>query len=343
MTRAIMLCAGLGTRLGALTEAVPKPLLPVCDSEIVRYGIALLVAHGIRDIVINLHYKADRFRAELGDGTELGARISYSYEPTILGTGGGIKHALHLLDPDDTDEPFLVLNGKLIFDLDLGALLAAHAADPDVLGTLVVRRVDNRGAFSALEVTPERDGRLRLRNVFGAGEHMFCGVQVTRPSVMRRLPEGECCSIRQGYLPWLRAGEPVAAFEVDSRRFFAEHSTPARYLASNLSLLRGALAEKRGEPPPLAHPPAPLMGIDITARVDPSVVIRHPVRIGARAYVGANAVIGPDAVIGARSHVEPGARVERSVVWRGARVTESMRDCIVTSRGTVWVEDEEEN
>lgn len=341
MTRAIMLCAGLGTRLGALTEAVPKPLLPVCDIEIVRYGIALLVAHGIRDIAINLHYKADRFREELGDGSAMGARIAYSFEPEILGTGGGVKSALHLLDPDGTDEPFLVLNGKLIFDLDLGALLAAHAADPDAIATLVVRRVAARGAFSALDVAPNADGRLRVRNVFGPGEHMFCGVHVTRASVVRRLPDGECCSIRQGYLPWLRQGEEVAAFEVDGSRYFAEHSTPGRYLASNLALLRGALAEKRGEAPALTHAPAPLMGIDITARVDPSAVIRHPVRIGARAYVGANTVIGPDAVIGGRSHIEPGTRVEKSVVWRGARVTRSVKSCIVTSRGTVEVDPSE--
>jgi len=331
-----MLCAGLGTRLEALTEAIPKPLLPVCDSAIVRYGISLLVAHGIRDIAINTHHMADRFRDELGDGADLGARIEYSHEPEILGTGGGIKRAMHLLDPDGTDEPFLVLNGKLIFDLDIGALLAAHAADPEVLGTLVVRRVEVEGAFSALDVGPNEEGRLRVRNVFGDGQHMFCGVQVTRPSVMRRLPEGECCSIRQGYLPWLRVGGQVAAFEV-ANTYFAEHSTPARYLASNLTLLRGALAAKRGAEPPLAHPPAQLMGIDITARVDPSAIIRHPVRIGARAYVGAESVIGPDTVIGSRSHVEPGVRVERSVVWRGARVTSDAQNCIVTSRGIVQV------
>src|SRR5687768_4197311 len=138
--KAMILCAGLSTRLGPLGAALPKPLLPVCDIPIVRYGVALLVAHDIRDIVINLHHRGELIRAELGDGASLGARIRYVDEPVILGTGGGLKNALSLLDPDGADRPFLSMNGKLIFDLDLAALLDAHARDPDVLGRMVVRR-----------------------------------------------------------------------------------------------------------------------------------------------------------------------------------------------------------
>jgi mannose-1-phosphate guanylyltransferase len=336
MTRALLLCAGYGTRLGDLSEVFPKPLLPVCDIAIARYGIALLVGHGIRDIAINLHYRGEQLRDELGAGEDLGARIQYAEEPEILGTGGGIKNALGLLDPDDTDEPFLVLNGKLIFDLDIAALLRAHAADPEALGTLVVRRAEGGDAFSAVDVGRDAAGHPRVRDIFAGGQHMFCGVHVTRASVMRRLPEGASCSIRQGYLPWLRAGGQVAAYEVNDS-YFAEHSTPARYLSSNLALLRRALAAKRDGPPALAHPPAQLMGIDISARVDPTAIIRHPVRIGARAHVGADAVVGPEVVIGNRAHVEPQARIERSVVWRGARAHGHVRDSIVTARGTVRV------
>jgi NDP-sugar pyrophosphorylase family protein len=324
MTRAMLLCAGLGTRLGALSDERPKPMLPVCDVPILRYGIALLVGHGIRDIVINLHHRGDVVEREIGDGAALGARIRYSHEPVILGTGGGLKAALPLLDPDGGDEPFLSLNGKLIFDVALDALLAAARADDGALGTMVVRPVPDARAWGAVDVQPDSAGRLRVRDILGDGGYMFCGVHVTRPSVVRRLPDGEACMIRQGYLPWLRGGEPVGAF-VAGDGYFAEHSTPLRYLESNVALLRGAR---------LRHPPAAsLSGVDPTARIAADAVIRPPVRIGPGAVVEPAAIVGPDAVIGAGATVERGAVVERSVVWAGAVARGSVADSIVSAAG----------
>src|SRR6185503_9925220 len=130
----MLLCAGLSTRLGELGAELPKPLMPVCTIPIIEYGISNLVAHGITELVINTHHRGELFEQTLGDGRRFGARIRYIHEPTILGTGGGLKHALPLLDPDGRDRPFISANGKLIFDLDFTALLdayrEAHAARP---------------------------------------------------------------------------------------------------------------------------------------------------------------------------------------------------------------------
>ncbi|MBK9035600.1 MAG: NDP-sugar synthase [Myxococcales bacterium] len=322
MTRAMLLCAGYGTRLGALSDQRPKPMLPVCDLPILRFGIAQLVAHGVRDLVINVHHRGDVIERELGDGAALGARIQYSPEDVILGTGGGLKRALPLLDPDGADAPFVSMNGKLIFDVDVTGLLAAFARDPEALGMMVVRRVPDAVAWGAVDVRDD-DGRARVRDVLGDGAHMFCGVHVTRPSVVARLPDGEACMIRQGYLPWMRAGAAVAAFE-HGDGYFAEHSTPARYLESNWALLDGT---------PLAHPPGPLIGIDPSATIAAGAEVRAPVRIGAGAHVGAGAVVGPHAVVGAGAVVEPGARLERTVVWAGATAAGVLRDAIVTATG----------
>jgi NDP-sugar pyrophosphorylase family protein len=300
----MLLCAGLSTRLGRVGAERPKPLLPVCGIPILEYGIANLVGHGIRDLVINLHHRGDLIRDTLGDGRRFGARILYIEEPQILGTGGGLKHALPLLDPDGRDEPFLSVNGKLIFDVDFTALVAAHRSSPaDTLATMVVRRVPDAKAWGAVDVAP--DGR--IRNILGDGDFMFCGVHVTRPSVIARLPDGETDSIRAGYLPWLLAGERVLAFE-HAAGYFAEHSTPERYLDSNWALLDGA---------GLRHPPSmSLHGIDPTARVHPSATLIPPVRIGARATISADITVGPYAIVG------DGARITRSItrtlVWPNA-------------------------
>jgi NDP-sugar pyrophosphorylase family protein len=135
---------------------------------------------------------------------------------------------------------------------------------------------------------------------------------------MARLPDGESDSIRQGYLPWLRAGERVAAFEHEGG-YFAEHSTPERYLESNWSLLGG---EK------LRNPPGPLVGIDPSAQIDPSATIVEPVRICANAHVGANVTVGPFAVVGEGAHVE--RSIERTVVWANAVARAGETDAIVT-------------
>jgi mannose-1-phosphate guanylyltransferase len=300
--RAMLLCAGLSTRLGNLATQRPKPMLPVCGIPILAYGISNLVAHGIRDIVINTHHLGDLIQHEIGDGRRYGARIQYIHEDTILGTGGGLKHALHLLDPDGTDEPFISANGKLIFDVDFTDLARAYHASPNLLGMMVVRRVPDAKAWGAVNVVVDERGP-KIVDILGDGEHMFCGVHITRPSVMARLPDGESDSIRQGYLPWLRAGERVAAYE-HQHGYFAEHSTPERYLESNWALLHGA---------PLRHPPGRLVGVDPTARIHPTATIIEPVKIGAGAVIGPEITVGPDVIVGDGAHVTQS--LSRAVVW----------------------------
>jgi NDP-sugar pyrophosphorylase family protein len=306
--RAMLLCAGLSTRLGALGAERPKPMLPVCGIPILAYGIANLVAHGIRDIVINTHHLGELIQRELGDGRQYGARLQYLHEPVILGTGGGLKHALHLLDPDGRDEPFVSCNGKLIFDVDLTAVLAAYRAAGDILGMMVVKRVPDAKAWGAVDVRHDARGPY-IVDIRGDGEHMFCGVHVTRPSVMARLPDGESDSIGQGYLPWLRAGERLAAYE-HTAGYFSEHSTPERYLESNRALLGGVT---------LRNPPGRLAGIDPTARLHPTATIVEPVKICAGARVAANVTIGPFTVIGEGATIA--TSLANTVVWSGATVT----------------------
>jgi mannose-1-phosphate guanylyltransferase len=308
--RAMLLCAGLSTRLGKVGADCPKPVLPVCGMPILRYGVANLVGHGVCDLVINTHYRGDVIQRALGDGSAFGARIQYIHEPVILGTGGGLKNALRLLDPDRRDEPFISANGKLIFDVDFTRLVDTYRAAGDILGMMVVRRVPDAKTWGAVNVAFDARGP-HVIDVLGDGEHMFCGVHVTRPSVMARLPDGEADSIRQGYLPWLRAGERVAAYEHE-HGYFAEHSTPERYLESNWALL----GDTR-----LRHPPGPTRGIDASATVDPSARIVEPVRICARATIAANVTVGPYAVVGEGARVE--RSVERTVVWAGATADSS--------------------
>lgn len=132
--RAMILAAGLGERMGALTRGRPKPLLRIGDETLIERQVRLLVAAGIADLVINLSYRGEQIRALLGDGSRHAARIVYSTETfPPFGTGGGIVHALPLLG----DAPFIVVNSDVVSDYSL-AELAWHALRPGLLGMLVL-------------------------------------------------------------------------------------------------------------------------------------------------------------------------------------------------------------
>ena len=314
--RAIILAAGFGTRLGALSDERPKPLMPVADIPLIRYSVALCAGHGIRDIVVNLHHHADLIAADLGDGSRLGVGVLYSHEEKILGTGGGIRRALPLLG----EEPFLVLNGKIVFDLDLDDVLAQHKAS-GARATLVVRPDPDAQRWGAIDAPPEGGP---IRALLGVGAHMFTGVQVLDPALVATLPDDgtERCIIRQGHVPWLNEGVALNAYVAHG--YFAEHSTPERYLAGNIAVLRGQAG--------LRHPPGRLVGVEPSAEVHPEAQLNPPVRIGPGAKIGAYAVVGPDVVVGAYAEVGAGIRLARTVVWPKTHVRQDADGAIMTPR-----------
>lgn len=326
----MLLAAGRSTRLGALGARLPKPLVPVCGYPAIRYGLSALARAGLTDVVVNLHHHGDLIRAALGDGAAFGAAVTYSPEVELLGTGGGLAYARSLLGAG----PVLAMNAKVVADIDLRAVVQAHV-DSGADATLVLR--DDPRAREWGPIAADQTGRIVSILGQGAGgsggvtpvgavvERMFTGIQIVGPAILERLRPVFCDTVRDGYIPALREGANIRAFVLDG--YFAEHSTPERYLAGNLALLR--------QPGLLRFPPGPLDGIDDTAFVDPTARVQQPVRIDAGASVGAGAVIGPDVVVGAGASVGAAVRLSRAVVWPGVTVTADAIDAVVTDDGAV--------
>src|SRR5947207_8835687 len=126
MTRfssAMVLTAGLGTRLRPLTDVRAKPAIPVAGEPMIRRIVAWLAGHGVDDVVLNLHHRPETIAAAAGDGSDLGARIRYSWErPVVLGAAGGPRQALSIIGTD----VFFLINGDTLTDLDLDAFSQAH-------------------------------------------------------------------------------------------------------------------------------------------------------------------------------------------------------------------------
>ena len=120
--RAIVLSAGYGTRLWPLTEDRTKPAIPILGKPLVGYVAEYLASHGFDEIVVNLHHRPESVRNALGDGSRFGVKLHYVHEPVILGTSGAIDNARALLDGDT----LIVVNGKIITDIDLNAALETH-------------------------------------------------------------------------------------------------------------------------------------------------------------------------------------------------------------------------
>lgn len=319
---AMLLAAGLGTRLGGLSDLLPKPLLPVCNAPLIRWSAALCVHHGIRDLVVNLHHKGELIREELKHGADLGARVTYSPETEIQGTGGGIRGMAALM-PRQT---CLALNAKIVTDVDLSRVLDFHHRSGAV-ATMVLRPDANAERWGAIGVNPDsgRVERILEDRRPGAGKDqalMFTGIHVLSPSFIDCIPSGSCCVIRTAYQELLRKGAPI--FGYLHQGYFYEHSTPSRYLQGNLNLLQGLAVP--------AAAPGPLSGVDPSAQVNPGARVVGPVLVGAGVKIEAGAEVGPEVVLGQGAWVGPGVRLRQSVVWPGAEVLADARRAIITSQ-----------
>lgn len=198
--KALVLAAGYGERLRPLTATTPKPLLEVGGRPLIHYPLAMLHGAGVREVAINLHHLGASLQSILGDGRALGLAITYAPEPVLAGTGGPL---LGLRDYF-AGEPFFIVNGDTIIDLDLQRMIDAHR-EGRALATLVVRTSHDPDGYSRIEL--DRDSRIRrMRLLKGRtrGEfddfpaqtadnsvlrpYMYCGVMLCDPAVLAMLP-----------------------------------------------------------------------------------------------------------------------------------------------------------
>ncbi|GIW53792.1 MAG: hypothetical protein KatS3mg082_0196 [Nitrospiraceae bacterium] len=224
--KAMILAAGLGTRLRPLTNTIPKPLLPVGGTPLIVWNLLLLKRHGFREVVINLHHLGPMIEQAVGDGDRYGLRISYSREPVILGTGGGIKQ----VEAFFSGEPFLVVNGDTLFELDLDALVEFHRRHA-AAATLVLRKDPEAERWGLVEVgTEHRIVRITGRGVPDAGPtepRMFAGVHILHPRLLRDVPKGRASSIIDAYVAAIQRGEKVLGY--DAEGYWSDVGTPERY------------------------------------------------------------------------------------------------------------------
>lgn len=243
--KAMILAAGLGTRLRPITNAVPKPLLPLAGRPLIEWNLLLLQRHGVRDVIINTHHLGEQIEQALGDGSRLGMALRFSREPVILGTGGGIKQAASFFG----SEPFFVLNGDTLVDLDLDAVRTMHEAGRAV-ATMVLREDPDVERWGPVEVGP--DLRILRINGRGRGEGaaasrlMFAGIHVMDERLLRQVPVGKESSVIDAYVQALEGGAKILGYRMTG--YWSDIGTMTAYEQAQRDVENGLVPLSNREP-----------------------------------------------------------------------------------------------
>ena len=231
--RAIVLSAGYGTRLWPLTEDRTKPAIPILGKPLVGYVAEYLADYGIDEIVVNLHHRPQSVRRALGDGSSFGVKLHYVEEPVILGTSGALDNTREFFER----ETFVVVNGKIITDIDLNAAIETHRK-MNALATLVLLPNDRRERFSVVETDAGRvKGFGRMPIADGPVPLMFTGIHIMEPRILEYVPPGVFSdSVTDVYPKAMANGETIAAHVASGK--WRELSTLKRYLDISVELLQ---------------------------------------------------------------------------------------------------------
>jgi mannose-1-phosphate guanylyltransferase len=331
--QAIILVGGKGTRLRPLTYETPKQMLPLVGVPMIECVLEALARHGVTDAVLSLGYLPDRFTEAYPSNLIKGVRVTYAVEPEPLDTAGAIRFAA---DFTDVDETFLVVNGDVVTDLDVTALLAFHrdhgaeatialhpVEDPSFFG--VVPTADDGRVLAFVEKPPRDEAPTNLIN---AGTYVF------EPRALDRIASTGRVSVERDTFPTLAAAGTLYAMA--DHAYWLDTGTPQLYLQANIDMLKGRNAQYDFHGVVDGSWRASSATIDSSAMITNAVVdvgcvvgadvvledsvllpgaivqsgceIRSCI-IGPEAIIGSGSQLGPTCVVGAKEHVAPDSRL----------------------------------
>jgi mannose-1-phosphate guanylyltransferase len=324
--QAIVLVGGEGTRLRPLTSAVPKPAVTLVDRPFLAYAIEWLAAHGVTEIVLACGFLPDVLREALGDEERhTGVTITYVAEPAPLGTAGAIRFAAEALG-ERLEDRFLALNGDVLADLDLGALVRAHEKR-GATATIGLHPVDDSSAYGLVRCGEEGQVLEFLEKTGEAvpGE-INAGAYVLERSVLDLVPAGRAVSIEREVFPRL-VDNGLCALLLPG--YWMDIGTPERYLQASWDILEGRV-ETEVQPTSPGCLVAEGAQVHAEAQLGKRAVVSAGCRIEAGAAVSETILLdGCTVGAGARlehsilapgATVDPGAQLQNTVVGRDERV-----------------------
>ena len=299
--QAIVLVGGEGTRLRPLTETIPKPALTLVDRPFLAYMVEWLERHGVTEVVLACGFLPDALRAALGEGERDGVRLRYVVEPEPLGTAGAIRFAADAMG-EALEDRFLALNGDVLTDLDLSALLTVHESS-GASASLGLHRVEDAAAFGLVRAAGHGEV---VEFAEKTGKHapgeVNAGIYVLERGILDLIPPGAPCSIERDVFPGM-VGAGLHALRLEG--YWMDIGTPDRYLQASWDILEGEVET----------------GVVATA---PGLLVAPGADLAPDAVVGPRAVVGPGSRVGAGAELRESVLLEDCVVGEGARVSGSI-------------------
>ncbi len=322
LEQAIILVGGQGTRLRPLSYHMPKSMMPVLNRPFLEHTLAYLRNYGVRDVILALSYLPEAIQGHLGDGANLGIRLSYAVEDSPLGTAGAVKNAA----PDLADT-FAVLNGDIFTDLNLADLVTFHRRRSAKV-TIALTYVDNPSAFGVVET--ESDDRVRRFVEKPSPDQITshwinAGIYILEPEVLRHVPQNSHYMFERGLFPrLLELDEPVYGYPFSG--YWLDMGTPDKYLCLNCDLL---LAKAT------SHLTPEMNQEDISCAADAvihsSAKITGPAIISSKCRIDQEVRIKGPVVMGEGCHIGKGASLENAVLWPGVSVEADaiLKQCVI--------------
>ncbi|HUN79834.1 MAG TPA: NDP-sugar synthase [Solirubrobacteraceae bacterium] len=306
--KAMVLAAGLGTRLRPLTYEIPKPMVPVLDRPVMAHIVDLLQRHGFEHVIANLHYFPDTIRRYFGEG----GNLSYSYEEELLGTAGGVRACADFFG----SEPFLIISGDALTDIDLTAFAARHRQSGGI-ATLAVKQVsdtreygvvlhDRLGRITGFQEKPEPDEAL--------SDLGSCGIYIFDPAIFDYFPQRPFVDWAKDVFPALLEHDvPFHIHEI--RDYWNDVGSLAELRQGTFDALRGEL-DLRVQGSEVA-PGVTLAG---DAALPGDLDAQGPVWIGRDVQIGDGVRLTGPVALGDGARVGDGAQLRESIVFPGTEI-----------------------
>jgi len=308
------MAGGEGSRLRPLTINRPKPMVSIVDKPCLGHIFELLKRHGITDAFVTLQYLASVIQDAYGDGGSVGMRLRYSIEETPLGTGGSVRQLGDALGT----EPFLVISGDALTDIDLSAVMAFHG-EKGAAVTLCLKHVPDPLEYGV--VITNEDGRITKFLEKPSWGEVFSdtintGIYVIDPRVLQRYEAGTAFDFSKDLFPQLLAeGEPMYGYVAEG--YWTDVGTIAEYVRANADVLQGKVKVE-----PIGREIQPGVFAEGKVQIDTTALLVGPIFLGEGTRVGARAQIVGPTVLRDYVVVEPGAILDRSIVWRNSYIGE---------------------
>ncbi len=303
--KAVIMAGGEGTRLRPLTSNQPKPMMPIANRPMMEHVVELLKRHGFDDIVVTVAFQANAIRTYFGNGSEFGVRMVYATEENPLGTAGSVRNAM-----DELHEPFLVISGDVVTDIDLAAVVDFHL-ERKGLATIALKAMENPLEFGI--VIARDDGsieRFLEKPSWGQvfSDTINTGIYVLQPEIFEHIEAGKPVDFSADVFPRL-LDEGVPLFGYVAEGYWEDVGTLDAYIKAHQDVLDAQVG---------LDIPGFRLGDGIWlgegSEIDPAATVDGPAIIGDYSRVEAGARLAEYTVLGSNVRVGPDCFIERSVV-----------------------------